>query len=96
MGKWVKDIQKNNRTFRLTFINDYLVDGLWYCIGEEIYRKKKHIFDFSWKEKVFEFYTGNDINIIDKAMGKIQDIFDDEKNKSNTINVLNNFVKEGN
>ena len=74
MEKWVKDIQKGNRTFRLTFMEDTLVKGFWHCVGEEIYRKKKNIFDFTWKEEVFEFYTGNG-DIVKKAIGKIKDIF---------------------
>lgn len=94
MGKWVKDIQKNNRTFRLTFMEDVTVKGLWHCVGEEIYRKKKNIFDFTWKEEVFEFYTDNG-DIVKKAMGKIKDIFDDEKSRGKTIQILNDFVKEG-
>ena len=94
MEKWVKDIQKGNRTFRLTFIEDTYIKGLWHCIGEEIYRKKKNIFDFSWKEEVFEFYTGNG-NIVEKAMDKIQNIFNDEKSRGKTIKSLNEFVKEG-
>lgn len=94
MEKWVKDIKKGNRTFRLTFIEDTCIKGLWHCIGEEIYRKKKNIFDFTWKEEVFEFYTGNG-DIVKKAMGRIQDIFDDEKSRGKTIKVLNDFVEEG-
>ena len=49
MKKWVKDIVKNNRTFRLTFYEDSTIQVMWNCIGEEIYHKKKNIFDFSWK-----------------------------------------------
>ena len=94
MEKWVKDIQKGNRTFRLTFTEDTVIKGLWRCVGEEIYRKKKNIFDFTWKEEVFEFYTGNG-DIVKKAIGKIKDIFDDEKSRGKTIQVLNDFVKEG-
>lgn len=94
MGKWVKDIQKGNRTFRLTFIEDTVMKGLWHCVGEEIYRKKKNIFDFTWKEEVFEFYTGNG-DIVKKAMNKINDIFGDEKSRGKTIQILDDFVKEG-
>lgn len=94
MGKWVKDIQKGNRTFRLTFTEDACVKGLWYCVGEEIYRKKKNIFDFTWKEEVFEFWAVNG-DIVKKAMDKIQDIFDDEKSRGKTIQILDDFVKEG-
>ena len=94
MGKWVKDIKKGNRTFRLTFTEDALVKGWWRCVGEEIYRKKKNIFDFTWKEEVFEFYTGNG-DIVGKAMGRIQDIFDDETSRGKTIKSLDDFVKEG-
>lgn len=39
MNRYVKDVVKDNRTFRLTFTKDTF--GLWYCIGEEIYRKKE-------------------------------------------------------
>ena len=94
MEKWVKDIQKGNRTFRLTFTEDVAIKGFWHCVGEEIYRKKKNIFDFTWKEEVFEFYTGNG-DIVKKAMGKIKDIFDDEQSRGKTIQILNDFVKEG-
>lgn len=94
MEKWVKNIQKGNRTFRLTFMEDAVIKGLWHCIGEEIYRKKKNIFDFTWKEEVFEFYTGNG-DIVKKAMNKINDILGNEKNRRKTIKVLNDFVKEG-
>lgn len=94
MRKWVKDIKKGNRTFRLTFIEDACIKGLWHCIGEELYHKKKNIFDFSWKEEVFEFYTGNE-DIVNMAMKSIQNIFDAEKSRGKTIKSLNEFVKEG-
>lgn len=94
MEKWVKNIQKGNRTFRLTFMEDSVIKGLWHCIGEEIYRKKKNIFDFTWKEEVFEFYTGNG-DIVKKAMNKINDILGNEKSRIKTIKILNDFVKEG-
>lgn len=52
MEKWIKDITRNNRTFRLTFYEEPLCNGMWHCIVEEIYRKKKNIFDLSWKDEI--------------------------------------------
>ena len=94
MRKWIKDIIKNGRTFRLIFIQDCVIEGLWYCSGEEIYRRKKNIFDFTWKNQVFEFYTdGNDI--VEKALCKIDNIFKEEEIQLNTIKALDNFVEKG-
>lgn len=87
---YTKDIIENNRTFRLTFFEDKIIKGLWYCLGEEIYRKKKNVFDFGWKKKVFEFCTTNE-NIVEMALGRIQDIFDDEQIRLNIIKSLDNF-----
>lgn len=94
MKKWVKDIIKNGRTFRLIFIQDCVIEGLWYCSGEEIYRRKKNIFDFTWKNQVFEFYTCN-TNIIQKALNKIDSVLKDETNRGYIIKALDNFVEKG-
>lgn len=91
MNRYVKDVVKNKRTFRLTFTKGTF--GLWYCVGEEIYRKKRSIFDFTWKQQVFEFYTCSE-DIVDIAMGKIQDVFDYEKCQSNIEKALNKFINE--
>lgn len=94
MKKWIKDITKNNRTFRLTFYEEPLVNGLWYCICEEIYRKKKNIFDLFWKDEVFSFCTV-DKNVVKKALKKIDFIFKNEREREYTIKELNNFVEGG-
>lgn len=93
MKKWVKDIVKNNRTFRLTFYEDSTIQGMWNCIGEEIYHKKKNIFDLSWKNEIFRFYTCNK-NVIKEALCQIDSILKDEKDRGYTIKALDDFVKE--
>lgn len=93
MRKWVKDIKKNNRIFRLTFYEDFSIQGLWNCIGEEIYREKKNIFDFSWKNEIFRFCTCNK-NVIKEALHQIDSILKDEKDRGYTIKALDDFVKE--
>lgn len=92
MREWVKDIIKNGRTFRLTFIQDAFIKGLWHCVGEEIYRKKKNIFDFTWKNQIFEFYSDGNA-IVEKALCKIDDIFKEEEIQLNIIKSLDNFIK---
>jgi hypothetical protein len=94
MRKWVKDIVKNNRTFRLTFYEDSTIQGMWNCIGEEIYHKKKNIFDLSWKNEIFRFYTCN-TNIIQKALKQIDSVLKDETNRGYIIKALDNFVEKG-
>lgn len=94
MEKWVKDIQKGNRTFRLTFIEDTYIKGLWHCIGEELYHKKKNIFDLSWKNEIFRFYTYN-TNIIQKALKQIDSVLKDETDRGYIIKALDNFVEKG-
>lgn len=93
MKKWVKDIIKNNRTFRLTFYEDSTIQGMWNCIGEEIYHKKKNIFDIGWKGDVFEFYTCSK-DIINMALERIDEIFEQEYDRGYTIKALDDFVKK--
>ena len=95
MKTWVKDVVREGRTFRLTFYKDSISRVIWHCLGEEIYRKKKNIFDFTWKKQVFEVCCLSGDVIIDEALAKIQDMLDDEKKVNKEIELLDEFVKEG-
>jgi hypothetical protein len=92
MKKWVKDIVKNNRTFRLTFYEDSTIQGIWSCIGEEIYHKKKNIFHFSKKNQIYRFHTC-DTDIIKMALNKIDNILKDETDRGYIIKALDSFVE---
>ncbi|MBR0372063.1 MAG: hypothetical protein IJH63_15335 [Methanobrevibacter sp.] len=91
MEKWIKDITRNNRTFRLTFYEEPLCNGMWHCIVEEIYRKKKNIFDLSWKDEIVRFCTTNK-NVLKQAFERIDFVFKSERDRGYTIKELNNFV----
>lgn len=92
MKKWVKDVMRNKRTFRLTFYEES-INGLWHCVCEEIYHKKKNIFDIGWKGEVFEFYTCSK-DVINMALERIDDIFTQEKDRGHVIKSLDEFVNK--
>jgi hypothetical protein len=88
--QWVKVVKMNGRTFKLIFGRDTW-NFLW-CWGYEIYRPKKHFFDFSYKSEVFKFWTPDEETIIEQALAKIDDLFKEEEKTKKVEKALDKFA----
>lgn len=87
---WVKNITLNNRNFRLEFYRDTW--NLLWCEIYEVYREKKHFFDFSYQDKVNSFWTSHEDTIIEQALEKIDNMFKSENISANAEKALDKFA----
>ena len=88
--EWIKNITVNNRNFKITFYRDER-NFLWFKI-EEIYRKKKNFFDFTWKKEICCYWTDEEEIIIEQALTKIDNLIAEEEKTKNIEKALDEFA----
>jgi len=88
--QWIKTIEMNGRTFELIFGRDEW-NFLW-CWAYEIYRPKKHFFDFFYKSEIFRFWTPDEETIVKQALEKIDEIFALEDRTKKVEKALDKFA----
>lgn len=87
---WIKNVTVNNRNFKITFYRDEW-NFLWFKV-EEIYRKKKNFFDWSWKEEISCHWTDDEETIIEQALSKIDELFEEEEKTEKVEKALDKFA----
>lgn len=88
--EWIKNVTVNNRNFKITFYRDEW-NFLWFKV-EEIYRKKKNIFDFTWKEEICCHWTDEEETIIQQALARIDKLFTEEEKTKKVEKALDKFA----
>ena len=88
--EWIKNVTVNNRNFKITFYRDEW-NFLWFKV-EEIYRKKKNFFDFTWKEEICCYWTDKEETVIEQALAKIDKLFAEEEKTKKEEKALDKFA----
>ncbi len=88
--EWIKNVTVNNRNFKITFYRDYW-NLLWFKV-EEIYRKKKNLFDLTWKEEICCLWTSEEETVIEQALSKIDKLFTEEEKTKKVEKALDKFA----
>ena len=88
--EWIKNVTINNRNFQITFFRDEW-NLLWFKV-EEIYRKKRNFFDWSWKKEICCHWTEKEETIIEQALAKIDKLFETEDRTKRVEKALDKFA----
>ena len=88
--EWIKNVTINNRNFKITFYRDEW-NFLWFKV-EEIYRKKKNFFDFTWKKEICCLWTSEEETVIEQALAKIDKLFAEEEKTKKVEKALDKFA----